>query len=131
MGKSNFLASMKNGKAKKYIALSDKYIYDSDVLLKAGDLSQASEKLWGAFATTVKAVAAKHNKQIKTHDGISFYVATISKELKDKSFLTTSVLADGLHQNFYENSLTADHVRESSKVVHRFVNRIKAHFFKK
>ena len=114
-----------------FIELSDKYIYDSDVLLKAGDLSQASEKLWGAFATTVKAVAAKHNKQIKTHDGISFYVATISKELKDKSLLTTSVLANGLHQNFYENSLTADHVRESSKVVHRFVNRIKAHFFKK
>lgn len=121
---------MKNGKAKNYIELSDKYLYDSDVLLKANDLSQASEKLWGAFATMVKAVAAKHHKQIKTHDGISFYVAALSKELKDKSLLTASVLADGLHQNFYENSLTTDHVRESSKVVRRFVNRIRSHFFR-
>lgn len=116
---------MRNGKAKKYTELSDKYINDSKILLKEGDLSQSSEKLWGAFATIVKAVAAKHKKNIKSHDGITFYLASISKELKDESLLNASLVANALHQNFYEDSLTKEHIRKGSKTINQFVNRIK------
>lgn len=119
---------MKNGKVKRYSELSNKYIKDAEALLKKGDLSQASEKLWGAFATIVKAIAAKRNKNIKTHDGISFYVASISKELKDESLLNASLSANALHQNFYENTLTSEHIKKGSKTIRLFINRMKSRF---
>lgn len=76
----------------------------------------------------VKAVAAKHNKEIKTHDGISFYLATLSKELKDETLLTVGFTANTLHQNFYENFLTVEFVRKGLKTVRLFVNRMKRQF---
>ena len=45
--------------------LSDKYLADGMKLLKAGDLVQASEKLWGAAALTVKVVAAKRGLKLE------------------------------------------------------------------
>ncbi|ODS30211.1 MAG: Archaeal PaREP1/PaREP8 family protein [Candidatus Scalindua rubra] len=113
---------MKNGKMRRYAELSDKYIDDAKILLKNSDLAQASERLWGAFASIVKvkAVASKRNKQIKTHDGISFYVSSISKELKDESLINASLTVNAMHQNFYENSLTIEHVRKRLKTIRQF-----------
>ena len=86
---------MKNGKMKRYTELSDKYLNDAKVLLKDGDLAQASEKLWGAFATIVKAVAAKRNKNIKTHEAIS---APAIKEPRHRFFVNVPPL---LRSNLY------------------------------
>lgn len=119
---------MKNGKIRKYTELSDKYINDADILLKKGDLSQSSEKLWGAFATIVKAVAVKNRKNIKTHDGITFYLSSISRELKDESLVNAGLIANALHQNFYEDSLTVEYMRKGSKTIRQFVNRMKNRF---
>jgi uncharacterized protein (UPF0332 family) len=119
---------MRNGKIRKYTELSDKYLNDAEILLTKGDLSQTSEKLWGAFATIVKAVAAKHSKDIKTHDGVSHYLASISKELRDESLLTAGLTAHALHQNFYEDSLTVEFIRKGSKTIRLFVNRMKKRF---
>lgn len=119
---------MKNGKVKKYTQLSDKYLNDSKDLLKKGDLCQSSEKLWGAFATIVKAVAAKNKKNIKTHDGITFYLSSISRELKDESLVNAGLIANALHQNFYEDSLTVEYVRKGSKTIQQFITRIKNRF---
>ncbi len=118
---------MKNGKSVKYAELSEKFLRDAEILLKNGDLSQGSEKLWGAFATTVKAVAARHGKEIKTHGGISHYLSTISRELKDESLLNAGLTANALHQNFYEDSLTIEYVKKGSKTIRLFVCRIKKH----
>lgn len=113
---------------KRYTELCNKYINDAEILIKQGDLSQASEKLWGAYATIVKATAAKHQKEIKTHDGISHYTASISRELKDESVLTAGLIANALHQNFYENTLTSEFVRKGSKTIRLFISRIKTRF---
>lgn len=119
---------MENSKIKKYTQLSDKYLNDSKDLLKKGDLAQSSEKLWGAFATIVKAVAATQKKNIRTHDGITFYLSAISKELKDESLISAGLIANALHQNFYENSLTAEYVSKGSKTIQQFVTRLKNRF---
>lgn len=54
------------------------------MLLKKGDYIQASEKLCGCTATLAKAIAATRKKQIKSHDGITFLLTTISNKPKDK-----------------------------------------------
>jgi hypothetical protein len=117
-----------NGKFKRYLELNNKYIKDADVCLKNGDYVQASEKLWGATATIVKAIAAQRRKTIKSHEGISFFMAQIARELKDDSINSISLIADGLHQNFYENTNHPDTVKKGAKIIKLFVKRMRNRF---
>lgn len=113
-----------NGKLKKYLLLNQKCLSDADVLIKAKDYAQASEKLWGATATLAKAIAALRGKQIKSHDGVTFFLTSIANELKDKSILRIILLADGLHQNFYEDTLTPEAVKEGANIIKQFSKRM-------
>lgn len=117
-----------NGKVKRYLELNNKYINDADECLKKGDYTQASEKLWGAAVTITKAIAAQRRKTIKTHEGISFFLAQIAKELKDESINSISLIAEGLHQNFYENVEHPDTVKKGAKTIKQFVTRMRNRF---
>src|SRR3989304_2351312 len=120
--------SMKNGKIRKYADLSEKYLHDVEILLSKGDLSQASEKLWGATVTIVKAIAAQRRKTLKTHEGIKFFLAQIARELKDESVNSVSLVAEGLHQNFYENAEHPDSVKKGAKTIKQFITRMRNRF---
>lgn len=117
-----------NGNLKRYLQLNNKYINDADECLKKGDYVQASEKLWGATVTIVKAIAAQRRKTIKTHEGISFFLAQIARELKDGNINNVSLIADGLHQNFYENTKPPDTVKKGATVIKQFVTRMRNRF---
>lgn len=119
---------MKNGRIKKYTELSEKYLHDAEILLKKGDPSQASEKLWGATVTIVKAIAAQRKKTLKTHEGIKFFLAQIARELNDESGNNVSLVAEGLHQNFYENAEHPDSVKKGAKTIKQFVTRMRNRF---
>ena len=119
---------MKNGKIRKYADLSGKYLHDVEILLSKGDLSQASEKLWGATVTIVKAIAAQRRKTLKTHEGIKFFLAQIARELKDESVNSVSLVAEGLHQNFYENAEHPDSVKKGAKTIKQFITRMRNRF---
>ena len=114
-----------NGKLKKYLDLNNKYINDSDEYLRTGDYVQASEKSWGAMVTIAKAIASQRNKTIKTHEGIKFFLAQIARELKDESINNTILIADALHQNFYEDWLTPDTVIQDAKIVEKLIKKLK------
>lgn len=118
----------KNGQLRKYLKLHHKYLSDADELLKKGDYAQASEKFWGSTATLAKAIASLRKKRIKTHDGITFFLTTIANELKDKSILNTILAANSLHQNFYEDSLTPDVVKQGAKQIKQFSKRLHNYF---
>lgn len=117
-----------NGKLKRYITLHEKYLRESDELLKQMNYSQVSEKLWGVTATITRAIAASRNKTIKSHDGIGFYLASIAKELKDESILNIVSIANSMHQNFYEDKLPPEVIRKASKTIKQFVNRVRGKF---
>lgn len=117
-----------NGNVKKYLELNNKYINDANECLKKGDYTQASEKLWGAMVTIVKAIAAQRRKTIKTHEGISFFLAQIARELNDESIASVSLMAEGLHQNFYENVAHPDFVKKGAKTIKQFVTRMRNRF---
>ena len=117
-----------NGKVKRYIELNGKYVDDAEECLKKGDYAQASEKLWGATVTILKAIAAQRGKTIKTHEGINFFLTQIAKELKDESINLVYLVAEGLHQNFYENAATPETVKRGAKTVKQFVTRMRNRF---
>ena len=117
-----------NGNIKRYLQLNTKYVKDAEECLTKDDYVQASEKSWGAFATILKAIAAQRKKTIKTHEGLSFFTAEIARELKDQGINGTGLVADGLHQNFYENNQHPVAVKKGAKIIKQFVTRMHNRF---
>jgi len=111
---------MKNVDYKKQ---SEKYFMDAKKLLaktclraathRQEDFAQASEKLWGASATMVKAVAESsglyHNghRELFKVDVASHFIwdeiDKLSKKTKDDELLTLFHIASSLHINFYDS----------------------------
>ena len=79
--------------------------------LADGDYRQAAEKSWGAYAQTIKVIAAAHGMNVETHRSLLRVASELNTlaggadpaiaDWLDHSFHT----ARSLHQHFYENDL--------------------------
>jgi L-fucose isomerase-like protein len=110
-------------RAELYARLSEKYLREAEDLLSK-DHVQASEKLWGAAALMVKAVAASRGISISSHELFSF-VRRLGEEERNPELRRLFSVASTLHQNFYENWLRGDVVREYSEDVKQLVAELK------
>jgi len=107
-----------------HLALSEKYLKEAEEFLEKGDYTQASEKVRGAASQIVKALAAKRGKALRSHE-LHEFVSEIRRELKDPEISTLWLSANSLHQNFYENWLPEETVKDGMENVRKFVKRIK------
>jgi hypothetical protein len=112
-------------RAELYARLSEKYLREADDLLAKKDHVQASEKLWGAAALMVKAVAASKGISISSHGELFSFVRRLGEEEKNPELRRLFSVASTLHQNFYENWLSGDVVREYSEDVKQLVAELK------
>ena len=94
--------------------------------LEAGDLEQASEKAWGAAATTVKAVAQTRGLQHDQHRHLRGVVRILVRESNDRELRRLFQVANDLHINFYEHQQDAEEVTEDAEAVVRFVDKVKS-----
>ena len=109
-----------------HLALSEKYLKEAEEFLEKGDYTQASEKVWGAASQIVKALAAKKGKALRSrHRELHEFVSEIRRELKDSEISTLWLSANSMHQNFYENWLPEETVKDGLENVRKFVKRIK------
>ena len=77
-------------------------------MLAQGDRIQASEKIWGAAAHQVKAIATSRGWPNTSHtDGYSI-VYHITRHIGNRDIDILFGLANETHQNFYEDQLTLD-----------------------
>ena len=113
-------------KVNNYLKLNGKYLKEGNALLGKGDYVQASEKFWGATAEVIKAIAANRGVDIRYHGELHRFITTLSKELGDRELLRCFGLASALHQNFYENWLTAEMVVDYADAVKSLVEKLKA-----
>ncbi len=109
---------------KKHIYLNGKYLEDAKALLDKQDYVQASEKLWGAVAQIIKAIALNRGKRLRSHTAINTYIVQLSKELNDASILDAFSIANSLHQNFYENWLAPETVVQNAITIERLINKL-------
>ncbi len=114
-----------NEKADYYLKLHEKYLREADQLLAKEDYAQASEKLWGASAEIVKAVAASRGLDIKSHGELHEFVTKLREETQDPEIRTLWLVATTLHQNFYEAWLPSAMVREAAEDVKIFSEKVK------
>jgi len=111
-------------KVKHYLELNRKYLKEAEGFLAKGDSVQASEKLWGASAEIVKAVAAQRGLELKTHADLWNFTTKLSSELGDPEMLRLFAIANYLHQNFYENVMTFEAVSASAEAVKQFIKKV-------
>ncbi len=98
-------ASQSSEMQKRYQRLHNKYLVNADKLLSEGDLSQASEKYWGAVAGIVKNIAAKRKIRLKTHQVIRDFMRLLDEERPDLNLWSEFGVAQYLHSNFYEDEI--------------------------
>jgi hypothetical protein len=106
-----------------HLKLLEKYMNEAEDFLKKGDYVQASERAWGAAAQAVKALAAKDEREIRSHRELQEYAASIIE--KDAELRKGWSAAGELHRNFYEAWLPPKLVRGYIEDVKEFLSRIK------
>jgi len=112
-------------RTREYLKLNGKYLTEAEQLLEKNDLPQASEKLWGAAAEIVKAVAAKRGVELGTHASIWAFVEKLDHENPALDLIEKFSYAGNLHTNFYENWLSGGYVVKGMNIVKDFVEKMK------
>ena len=106
--------------ARTYRSMMDEYRQHGRQYLAAGDYRQAAEKSWGAFAESVKSIAADYAMKISFHGtiiSVASRLATLAAqdEPDDGEVLRYGLAsARSLHQHFYENDLEPEDVHFSA-----------------
>ncbi|MDT7969655.1 MAG: PaREP1 family protein [Vulcanisaeta sp.] len=108
-----------------YVRLSEKYLRDAEEFLAKGDYVQASEKLWGAASLMVKAVAASRGVLISSHGELFSYVRSLGEEEGNPELRRLFSVASTLHQNFYENWLSGDVVKDYAEDVKQLIGELR------
>ena len=104
--------------------LWEKYLKEAEEFLEKEDCVQASEKVWGAASQIVKALAAKRGKALRSHRKLHGFVSEIRRELKYPEISTLWLSANSMRQNFYENWLPEETVKDGMENVRKFVKRM-------
>ena len=103
----------------RYEEMSRHLLRQAEDELDQGDALQASEKIWGATAHALKAVAQQRGWNHRFHNHLraaAFYLA-VERYRPDWNIIFNSL--DHMHTNFYEHQMQLDEVRpmlESGKV---------------
>ena len=109
---------------KTYRERSREYLAKAFRELEAGDLTQASEKGWGAAAQIVKAVADERGMDHRSHRNILVAAQSFARETADISVQEAFDYAQSLHGNFYEDIFIYGEVEWRLQRVARFVERL-------
>jgi HAMP domain-containing protein len=104
-----------------YTRLSQKELNASDNLMTQSDHHQASEKLWGAAALMVKAVAATRGWSHSSHRELYRIISNLAQETGRRELIRLFGSASALHTNFYEDWMPPDHVEELASQVKELV----------
>ena len=110
--------------ARTYQERSREYLSKAFQELDAGDLTQASEKGWGAAAQMVKAVADERGQRHSQHRDVLGMAQALARETGNRDMQIEFALARELHSNFYEDTLDREEVQWRLQRVEQFVNKV-------
>ena len=102
------------------------FLDDSDREFAAGDVLQASEKLWGAASHAVIAVAESRNWNHGSHRALKNAVIRLDAERGDLLIRAGFAIAEKFHINFYYNGMEDYEIEQDRPVVHEFVRQVTA-----
>ena len=108
-----------------HVQTAESFLVDSDREFAAGDTLQASEKLWGAAAHAMMAVARQRGLEYGTHRTMINSARWIADEMIDdltRSEMRLGILAaQHFHANFYNGTMEPEDIEYDRPLVHRYV----------
>lgn len=107
-----------------YAGTSRDFVTKARAELEKGDLLQASEKLWGAAAQMVKAVAERRGWTHDSHRSLSEVVNRLAQETGDRTLRASFQIAQSLHFNFYEGVHPREFIEDSIGTVEEFLGKL-------
>ena len=100
-------------------------LYDQALVeLEAGDLRQASEKLWGAAAQVLKSFAEKHDLEHDSHSHAYKVIREAVRESRNPDVGEWFKHAEALHGNFCENWMIESEIRASAADVRKLIDAV-------
>ena len=113
-------------RAEVYWEMAEEYLREARGELCRGNLKQASEKIWGATALAVKALAyEREGKRLASHGELWEYIDKLIEETGDEELGDLWRTAMAMHVNFYENWAPRGEVERSLKRVETLVNKLR------
>ena len=102
------------------------FLTDSDREFAAGDVLQASEKLWGAASHAVIAVAESRGWEHDSHRALRTAVLRLDAERGDLLIRAGFLAAEKFHINFHYKTMDDSEIEEERPLVHEFVRQVTA-----
>ena len=116
--------------AQQLVQKAQEFLAVSDAEFAKGDDMQASEKLWGAAAHAVMAVAQQRGWPYGKHYALKVAVQRLAHEcapdgdpLSD-ALVSEFTTAESFHANFYHDFMEDFQIETGRPIVRRFVNRV-------
>ena len=89
----------------EHVQTAKVFLEESDTLFDEGDVLQGSEKVWGAAAHAVMAVAQQLGWGYDSHRNMKNVVVRLSQEQGDQSIQLAFAVAEKFHINFYHHGM--------------------------
>ena len=110
----------------KYAEMSQRYIRQADEEFERGDLGQASNKAWGAAALALKAIAERRGWNHSRHGLLYDISGQMADELGLPHLRARFRSANAMHQNYCENWMASDEVRDGIKDAKAYLRELEA-----
>ena len=100
------------------------FLIASDREFDQGDILQGAEKLWGAAAHAVMAIALDRGWSHNNHQSLKQAVTRVAREREDPLLEASFGLAEKFHRHFYHDSMEDFERQVDRPHVKRFVERM-------
>ena len=110
--------------ATQHITLASQFLSDADIEYDAGDIFQASEKLWGAATHVVIAEMQRRGIRANKHATMMQFVKNFAEDVDEPILFAWFKSAEALHSNFYHGWMENHQFEASRDLVHLFVKRM-------
>ena len=108
----------------EHVQTAQDFLVASEREFLEGDVLQGAEKLWGATAHAVMAIAVKRGWPHNSHQALKRAASKIANELEDPSLEMGFGLAEKFHRHFYHDSMEEFERRIDGRHVRNFVQRL-------
>lgn len=110
-----------NQTPENHVAMSRRFLDHAERELKRGRRLQASEKVWGAVAHQLNAIAVQRGWSHGVHNDFYDMIAYLQKEYGKDDLLASFKAAEGDHSNFYQNRESPETIQEAIDRNRKFV----------
>ena len=107
----------------EHVQIARDFLEAADREFAAGDGLQGSEKLWGAAAHAMMALAQHRGWDYGSHRALKIAAVRLADEYDDPTLRTQFSVAEKFHANFYHNFMEDYQLEPDRQEVRDFVNR--------